>query len=81
MLACDGTYLPIEVKWTEAPDAGDARHLNCFLKEYPTFGKGYIICRVPQKIKISDQVMALPWQTFLDEIAAAIAPPGSCGGR
>ena len=73
ILARDKTYLPIEVKWTDAPTASDARHLHCFLKEYPTFGKGYIVCRAPHKIKISDQVLALPWQTFLDEIASALA--------
>lgn len=69
VLACDGTYLPIEVKWTDSPTAGDARHLNCFMKEYPTFGQGYVVCRVPRKTKISDHVMALPWQIFLDEVA------------
>lgn len=68
VLACDGTYLPIEVKWTDSPDAGDTRHLNCFMKEYPTFGQGYVVCRVPRKTKISDHVTALPWQTFLDDI-------------
>lgn len=73
VVARDGTYLPIEVKWTDAPEAGDARHLNCFMKEYPTFGKGYVVCRVPQKIKISDQVIALPWQTFLDEILSVLS--------
>jgi hypothetical protein len=41
------------------------------MKEYPTFGQGYVVCRVPRKTKISDHVMALPWQTFLDDIALA----------
>jgi len=69
VLDCDGTYLPIEVKYTDSPDAGDARHLHCFLSEYPTFGQGYVVCRVPRKTKISDRVTALPWQTFLDDIS------------
>jgi predicted AAA+ superfamily ATPase len=72
VLDCDGVYLPIEVKWTDSPTAGDARHLNCFMAEYPTFGKGYVVCRVPRKTKIGDHVTALPWQTFLDEISADI---------
>jgi predicted AAA+ superfamily ATPase len=72
VLDCDGVYVPIEVKWTDSPAAGDARHLNCFMAEYPTFGTGYVVCRVPRKIKISDHVMAVPWQTFLDEITAVV---------
>lgn len=69
VVACNGTYLPIEVKWTDAPVAADARHLHCFMKEYPTFGQGYVVCRVPRKTQLADQVMALPWQTFLDDIS------------
>ncbi len=69
---CDGIYVPIEVKWTDSPDARDARHLNCFMAEYQTYGQGYVVCRVPRKTKISDHVTALPWQTFLDEIVSPI---------
>ena len=72
VLDCDGVYVPIEVKWTDSPTAGDARHLNCFMAEYPTFGKGYVVCRVPRKTKIGEHVTALPWQTFLDEITAVV---------
>ena len=72
VMDCDGVYVPIEVKWTDSPDAGDARHLNCFMAEYPTFGQGYVVCRAPRKTKISDHVMALPWQTFLDEIVLSV---------
>lgn len=70
VIDCDGVYVPIEVKWTDAPSAGDTRHLKCFMSEYPTFGQGYVVCRAPHKLKISDTVMALPWQNFLDEISA-----------
>jgi len=69
VLDCEGVYVPIEVKWTDSPETSDARHLHCFLSEYPTAGQGYIVCRVPRKTKISEQVTALPWQTFLEEIA------------
>jgi predicted AAA+ superfamily ATPase len=77
VLARDKTYLPIEVKWTEAPGASDARHLHCFLREYPNFSKGYIVCRAPHAIRISEQVLAIPWQTFLDEIAATLMTPNA----
>jgi len=69
----EGTYLPIEVKWTDSPTAGDARHLNCFMAEYPTFGQGLVVCRVPRKTRLGRQVVAVPWQTFLDELAAIAA--------
>lgn len=55
-------YIPIEVKWTARPDYGDAEHLHLFLQEYDCYDKAYIICRCSQKLKISDRVIALPWQ-------------------
>lgn len=75
VLDSDGLYIPIEVKWTDAPDAGDTRHLKCFMAEYRTPGRGFVVCRVPRRTRISDQVTALPWQTFLDDIVAAGQPP------
>ena len=72
VLSRDATYVPIEVKWTDAPDAKDARHLHCFLREYPSFGVGYVVCRVPHRLRLSDQVVALPWRTCLDEIGKTI---------
>ena len=68
-----GTFVPIEVKWTDAPSLADARHLRTFLAEYPTFGKAYIICRSPLRIKLSHDITALPWQTLLDGISGASA--------
>jgi predicted AAA+ superfamily ATPase len=58
----EGIYTPIEVKWTEAPDATCARHLNCFLSEYPTAEHGYVVCRTPRKVKLGPRVTAVPWQ-------------------
>ncbi len=56
-----GEYLPIEVKWTDKPTTAHAKHLNLFLSEYPG-KKGYIVCRVPYRQKISPQIEAVPWQ-------------------
>lgn len=58
----EGTYTPIEVKWTETPNAGDARHLKCFLNEYPTAKSGYVVCRTPRKVDLGHGVLAIPWQ-------------------
>jgi len=53
---------PIEVKWTDHPSRGDARHLLAFLDEYPGRArKGWIICRCATPLAITDRVTALPW--------------------
>lgn len=59
----DGAYTPVEVKWTENPMPGDAHDLEVFLSEYES-DVGYLICRVPRKIKLRDKVFALPWQSL-----------------
>ncbi len=65
----DGVYTPIEVKWTENPTSADIRHLEVFLSEYKAAEKGYVVCRVPRKAKLSDRIFAIPWQ-FIDEIGS-----------
>ncbi|OGT44804.1 MAG: hypothetical protein A3F42_02505 [Gammaproteobacteria bacterium RIFCSPHIGHO2_12_FULL_37_34] len=62
VLETSGRYIPIEVKWTEEPSINDARHLKKFLSEYENTDKGYIICRTPQAVEISENIIALPWQ-------------------
>lgn len=54
-------YLPIEVKWTDKPTLSQAKHLHLFLQEY-SCKKGYIVCRIPHRQKISPHVDAIPWQ-------------------
>jgi len=65
-----GALYPIEVKWTENPTPRDARHLESFLDarrpaaDHGTdheAGHGYIVCRCPYPLRISDQVTAIPW--------------------
>ncbi len=56
-----GAFLPFEVKWTQKPTLNQANHLHLFINEYPA-KKGYIVCRIPYRQKISNQVDALPWQ-------------------
>ncbi len=63
----EGVYTPVEVKWTERPTSSDTRHLKVFLSEYPSAKVGYLVCQVPRKIRLSDKIFALPWQS-LDEI-------------
>lgn len=62
-----GEFLPIEVKWTDKPLVSHAKHLELFLSEYPS-QKGYIVCRIPYRQKISSQVDAIPWHEIPDMV-------------
>ncbi len=62
LIDSEGEYIPIEVKWTESPKEKDCRHLHTFLNEYEEAKKGYVICRTPKKMKLADNLYALPWQ-------------------
>lgn len=66
------TLIPIEVKWTTMPNLKDAKHLVTFMDEYDTTEVGYIICRTPHVMKLSDTIYAYPWERLLD-IAAFTA--------
>lgn len=57
-------YTPVEVKWTDAPTKSDIKHLQVFLSEYGSGQTGYLICRSPRKLKLADNVIALPWQSI-----------------
>jgi predicted AAA+ superfamily ATPase len=62
IIARRGKLTPIEVKWTEHPTVRDARHLLTFLAEQPKRARhGYIICRCPIPLALTDNVTALPW--------------------
>lgn len=54
-------YIPIEVKWSEQPDANDARHLRKFMQEYPV-EQAYIVCRTPHRYRLDEKILAIPWQ-------------------
>jgi predicted AAA+ superfamily ATPase len=54
-------YIPIEVKWTDKPTKSDAKHLIKFMTEH-SLPEGYIICRTPQRYKIEDKIIVIPWQ-------------------
>lgn len=58
----DGAYTPLEVKLTSNPASADIRHLEIFLSEYKTAKQGFLICQVSRKLKLSEKVLAIPWQ-------------------
>ncbi len=62
VVAGEDHWLPVEVKWSEAPAERDARHLQTFLAEYPKARGGVVVCRTPRRFKIAAKITAVPWQ-------------------
>lgn len=60
-----GKLFPIEVKYTERPSPGDARHLLTFLNENPKRAvHGYVVCRGPRPQRLHDRITAIPWSSL-----------------
>lgn len=62
VIEMEGSYCPVEVKWTDNPTLKDARHLSKFLSETPNAKHGYIVCRIAAPAMITEKITALPWQ-------------------
>jgi hypothetical protein len=58
----ENEYIPIEVKWTDAPSKRDIKHLHTFLREYKNAKSGYVVCRTPRRLKLDKDIYAIPWQ-------------------
>ncbi len=58
-------YVPVEVKWSDHPTPTDAAHLKKFMQEYDS-KTGYIVCRCPKPYKVSNNIIALPWQNLAE---------------
>jgi hypothetical protein len=55
-------WLPVEVKWSDAPTDRDARHLRTFLAEHPKAREAVVVCRTPRRFALGGKVTAVPWQ-------------------
>jgi predicted AAA+ superfamily ATPase len=55
-------WLPVEVKWSDAPADRDVRHLRTFLAEHPRAREGVVVCRTPRRLALGGKVTAVPWQ-------------------
>jgi predicted AAA+ superfamily ATPase len=62
-------WLPVEVKWSDAPGERDVRHLRTFLAEYPQAREAIVVCRTPRRFKIDANITAVPWQGIPDLVA------------
>jgi uncharacterized protein len=62
VIAREGEYIPIEVKWSETPQQRDGKHVELFLNEYPEAQRGYIVCRTPRAFTLKTNITCIPWQ-------------------
>jgi predicted AAA+ superfamily ATPase len=58
----EGRLIPIEVKWTKNPKKSDIKYLSTFVAEYPEVTTAYVVCQTPRRIKLAENIIALPWQ-------------------
>jgi predicted AAA+ superfamily ATPase len=65
----DDRWVPVEVKWSDAPTERDTRHLQTFLNEYPKAHAGFVVCRTPRRFKITPRITAVPWQEIHSLVA------------
>ncbi len=57
--------IPVEIKWTDSPQMKDIRHLERFLELHPALSRrGYLVCRVDKQRKLSERILAIPWDQF-----------------
>jgi uncharacterized protein len=66
VIEAEDEYIPVEVKWTDAPSDRDIKHLRTFLNEYKNTDKAYVVCRTPRRVKLDKDIYAVPWQETAD---------------
>jgi predicted AAA+ superfamily ATPase len=62
IVVADDRWVPVEVKWSEAPSERDTRHLHTFMIEYPKAREGFVVCRTPRRFRVAPGITAVPWQ-------------------
>jgi uncharacterized protein len=62
VVVTEDRWLPVEVKWSDAPTKRDVRHLQTFLSEYSKASTGVVVCRTPRRFKVTPKFTAVPWQ-------------------
>lgn len=58
----EGEYIPVEVKWTDAPSERHIKHLRTFLGEHKNSTTGYLVCQTPRRVKLDKNIYAVPWE-------------------
>ncbi|MFC1808242.1 DUF4143 domain-containing protein, partial [Candidatus Omnitrophota bacterium] len=59
-------YIPIEVKLTDRPSVRDIKHIKTFSAEYKNVKSAYLVCQIPRRVKLADNIFAIPWQKIDD---------------
>lgn len=55
-------HIPVEVKWTDAPTPGDAKHVEKFLAlNDNAAARGFVVCRVARAQRLTERTVAIPW--------------------
>ncbi|NQU74381.1 MAG: ATP-binding protein [Candidatus Omnitrophica bacterium] len=62
VIECEDRYIPVEVKWTDAPSERDIKHLRIFMAEYKKAKAAYLICQTPRKVKLDNNIYAISWR-------------------
>ncbi len=60
----EGDVVPLEVKWTARPVPQDARHVEAFVREHAEAREGFVVCRCPRPMRLTEHVTAIPWSAF-----------------
>ena len=60
----EGDVVPLEVKWTARPVPQDARHVEAFVREQAAAREGFVVCRCPRPMRLSEHVTAIPWSAL-----------------
>ncbi len=70
LLHCNQSLLPMEVKWTDNPTLRDAKHLELFLKEYPSATQGFVVCQVSRPQALTKNIEAISWRDLMQKLSA-----------
>ena len=82
----DGAIVPVEVKWTQRPAPGDARHVEAFVREQAAATEGFVVCRCPRPSRSSrsiepyDSIVVYSLNMFGDAVRDLLDPRLRGGG-
>jgi len=60
IIQTDDEIIPIEIKYTDSPQARHISHLKIFMEEFKC-NRGYVIGTFPRAMKLDDKISAIPW--------------------
>lgn len=65
VIEIDKQYIPIEIKWSDAPNSKMTKPCHIFIEEYDNCPLGgFIVCRTPRDFKVSENITAISWKSL-----------------